>query len=673
MNKRFKATTALVMAATMMAPTAAFAQNASVSNSGVSVEIEKHSVVYGVDSKISVKFEDKLDADSIVVNFKCYDITIDSTLKYNASTGAYEGTIHFDQEPEYLNVWELNSIKVNSSKPYSLSRENLKEMGLDLDSCDITQELVIDEKQVQEAIANGDTTEKVVQRTLSRAAVPVEKLVGDNRYGTAVKVSQEGWKTSDTVVIVNREAGIIGTIATPLATTYNAPILLSSNDVVPANIINEIKRLKAKNIIVVGSTNDVSSKAVSALEATGATVSRIGGSNRFEISLNVAKAIDAKHDVTKAYITNGSSGEIDALTIAAKAGEEKQPIILTEKNSIKASVYNWLKSEDLTDAYVIGGTNVVSDSVLKKIDGVVKSNVSKNRVSGSDRHATNAAVIKKFYTNKSINSLFVAKSDELIDALTCGPLAAKNHSPILINPYNYVSARHTDVLNTYKAGKVYQVGGGITSKVITSISNSVSKHNTNTNTDNDGIKNNTVVLDAGHGGSDSGATSSGRKEKDYTLRTTLATSEYLRKKGINVVLTRSNDTYISLATRAEISNKVRPELFTSIHYNSYNGSANGTEVYYNVRDKNGGVTKTAATKVLNKIVSKFKFNNRGIKTKTNSSGTDYYAVLRQNKYPAMLIECAFIDNAKDMKKLDSNSEIKSLGEAIGAGITETIK
>ena len=96
-------------------------------------------------------------------------------------------------------------------------------------------------------------------------------------------------------------------------------------------------------------------------------------------------------------------------------------------------------------------------------------------------------------------------------------------------------------------------------------------------------------------------------------------------------------------------------------------------MYYNVRDKNGGVTKTAATKVLNKIVSKFKFNNRGIKTKTNSSGTDYYAVLRQNKYPAMLIECAFIDNAKDMKKLDSNSEIKSLGEAIGAGITETIK
>ncbi len=670
MKRRFKATTAVVMAATMMAPTMAFAQS-SAQEKEISVDIESKSVVFGTESGISVKFKEKLDAEKIVVDFKCYDMTISSELKYNKDKDAYEGTVKFDQEPEYLNVWELNKIEVKSANPYTLNRSDLEGMGLDLDSCDITQEILIDDEAVQKAVAEGESASNMVQRSLARAAVPVEKLVGDNRYDTAIQVSKEGWKRSDTVIVVNRYATTEGVIATPLATTYGAPILLTNNNSTPDYVIKEIERLKAKNIIVVGNESKVGSGAISALKKSGASVTRIGGNNITEISLNIAKAIDEKHDVNKVYVANGTNGQIDALTIAAKAGEDKQPIILTDKNSIDSSVYSWLKSESLSDGYVIGGENVVSKDVLNKIDDIVSADVSKNRVYGSDRHETNAAVIKKFYEDKNLNALFVAKSDELVDAMTCGPLAASKKSPILINPTNYVSARHTDLLSTYKADKVYQVGGGITDKVITSISNSVSKHNSNTNTNASG--NNTVVLDAGHGGSDSGAVSGGRKEKDYALRTTLAASSALRAKGYNVVLTRSNDTYLSLGTRTTISNEVGPKLFTSIHYNSYNGSANGTEVYYNVKDKNGGLTKTAASNVLKRIVNTFGFTNRGIKAKANSSGTDYYYVLRHNNYPSMLIECAFIDSTKDMNKLNSNSKVNTLGNQIAAGIAESIK
>lgn len=668
MKRRFKATTAVVMAATMMAPTMAFAQT-SAQEKGISVDIKSKSVVFGTESGISVKFKEKLNAEKIVVDFKCYDMTISSELKYNKDKDVYEGTVKFDQEPEYLNVWELEKIEVKSANPYSLDRNALKDMGLDLDSCDITQEILIDDEEVQKAISEG-TASNMVQRTLSRTAAPVDKLIGDNRYKTAIKVSQAGWSKADTVVVVNRYATTEGVIATPLATTYNAPILLTNNNSTPDYVINELKRLKVKNIIVVGNESQVGSGAINALKKSGASISRIGGNNITEISLNIAKAIDEKHDVNKVYVANGANGQIDALTIAAKAGEDKQPIILTEKNSINSSVYNWLKSESLSDAYVIGGENVVSNDVLNKIDGVVSADVSKNRVYGSDRHETNAAVINKFYHDKNLNALFVAKSNELVDAMTTGPLAATKKSPILINPTNYVSARHTELLNTYKTEKVYQVGGGMTDKVITSISNSVSKHNSNTNTNS---SNNTVVLDAGHGGSDSGAVSAGRREKDYALRTTLATSSALRAKGYNVVLTRSNDTYLSLGTRTAISNEVKPKLFTSIHYNSYNGSANGTEVYYNVKDKNGGLTKTAASNVLKRIVNTFGFSNRGIKAKANNRGTDYYYVLRENKYPSMLIECAFIDSSKDMNKLNSDSKITNLGNQIAAGIAESIK
>lgn len=670
MKRRFKATTAVVMAATMMAPTMAFAQS-SAQEKAISVDIESKSVVFGTESGISVKFKEKLDAEKIVVDFKCYDMTISSELKYNNDKDVYEGTVKFDQEPEYLNVWELDKIEVKSANPYTLNRSDLEGMGLDLDSCDITQEILIDDEAVQKAVAEGESASNMVQRSLARAAAPVDKLVGDDRFETAIKISQKGWKKSDTVIVVNEEASIAGVISTPLATTYGAPILLTRSNSAPNNIITELKRLKTKNIIVIGNEKDVSSKAVSDLKKSGASVSRIGGNNVTEISLNIAKAIDENHDVNKVYVANGTNGQIDALTIAAKAGEDKQPIILTDKNSINSSVYNWLKSESLSDAYVIGGDDVVSNDVLNKVDRIVSSDISKNRVSGTDRHETNAAVISKFYDDKNLDSLFVAKSDQLIDALACGAFAATKKSPILINPTNYVSARHTEILNTYKADKVYQVGGGITSKVITSISNSVSKHNSNTNTNDSG--NNTVVLDAGHGGSDSGAVSGGRKEKDYALRTTLAASSALRAKGYNVVLTRSDDTYLSLGTRTTISNEVGPKLFTSIHYNSYNGSANGTEVYYNVKDKNGGLTKTAASNVLKRIVNTFGFTNRGIKAKANSSGTDYYYVLRHNNYPSMLIECAFIDSTKDMNKLNSDSKVNTLGNQIAAGIAESIK
>ena len=434
MKRRFKATTAVVMAATMMAPTMAFAQT-SAQDKGISVNIEKKSVVFGTESGISVKFNEKLDAEKIVADFKCYDMTISSELKYNKDKDVYEGTVKFDQEPEYLNVWELEKIEVKSANPYSLDRNALKDMGLDLDSCDITQEVVVDDEEVQKAISDG-TASNMVQRSLARAAAPVDKLIGDNRYKTAIKVSQAGWSKADTVIVVNRFATTEGVIATPLATTYNAPILLTNNNSTPDYVINELKRLKVKNIIVVGNESQVGSGAINALKKSGASITRIGGNNITEISLNIAKAIDEKHDVNKVYVANGSNGQIDALTIAAKAGEDKQPIILTEKNSINSSVYNWLKSESLSDAYVIGGENVVSKDVLNKIDGIVSADVSKNRVYGSDRHETNAAVINKFYHDKNLNALFVAKSNELVDAMTCGPLAATKKSPILINPTN---------------------------------------------------------------------------------------------------------------------------------------------------------------------------------------------------------------------------------------------
>ncbi|NJJ35028.1 N-acetylmuramoyl-L-alanine amidase, partial [Clostridioides difficile] len=521
---------------------------------------------------------------------------------------------------------------------------------------------------------------KDVSKYLRKTSAPITELTGSDRYETAVKISKEGWKNgSDKVIIISGDVSIDGIISTPLATTYNAPILLVEKNNVPDSVKSELKRLNPKDVIIIGDENSISKTSANQIKtAVNASQTRLSGSNRYETSLLIAKEIDKNHDVDKVYITNATGGEVDALTIAAKAGQDEQPIILTDKDSITNNTYKWLESEDLQSAYFIGGPQMISTNVINKINDITKDSVTNNRVYGADRHETNANVIKKFYTEDELEAVLVAKSDVLVDALAAGPLAANLKSPILITPKTYVSAYHKENLEAKSANKVYKIGGGLTSKVMNSIAASLSKHNTTpTDPDNNtGAK--TVMIDPGHGGSDSGTTGKplgGIKEKDYTLNTSLATTEYLRSKGINVIMTRDTDKTLSLGNRTALSNSLRPDLFTSIHYNASDTTGNGVEVFYKLEDKNGGTTKTLATNILNRILEKFNLKNRGAKTRALSTDAtkDYLYVLRTNDMPAVLVECAFLDNEKDMSLLNTSSKVKEMGTQIGKGIEESLK
>ena len=673
MRRNTKLLTTGILSMAIVAPTMAFAteSNAMENNADLNINLEKKSIVLGSKSKVSVKFKEKPDADSITLKYKCYDMPLNTTLNYNQSTGAYEGTINYNKDPEYLNVWELQGITINSkNNPKTLNKQELEKMGLNLKDYNVTQECIIEDI----------TSRKDVNKYLRKTSAPITELTGSDRYETAVKISKEGWKNgSDKVVIINGDVSIDGIISTPLATTYNAPILLVEKNNVPNSVKSELKRLNPRDVIIIGDENAISKTTANQIKSTvNASQTRLKGSNRYETSLLIAKEIDKNHDVEKVYITNANGGEVDALTIAAKAGQDKQPIILTDKNSITDNTYKWLKSEDLQNAYFIGGPQMISTNVINKVNDITKDNVTNNRVYGADRHETNANVIKKFYTDDELEAVLVAKSDVLVDALAAGPLAANLKSPILITPKTYVSAYHKDNLEAKSANKVYKIGGGLTSKVMNSIASSLSKHNTTpTEPGNSGGK--TVMIDPGHGGSDTGTTGKplgGIKEKDYTLNTSLATTEYLRSKGFNVIMTRDTDKTLSLGNRTALSNSLKPDLFTSIHYNgSTNKQGHGVEVFYKLKDKNGGTTKTVATNILNRILEKFKLTNRGIKTRVlpSDSTKDYLYVLRSNDMPAVLVECAFLDNENDMSLINSSAKVKEMGTQIGKGIEDSLK
>ncbi|MBF4778295.1 cell wall-binding protein Cwp10, partial [Clostridioides difficile] len=192
----------------------------------------------------------------------------------------------------------------------------------------------------------------------STSNVTVKKLKGDDRFETAIKISQSGWTKSDTVVIVNGEdkSMVDGLTATPLASVKNSPILLSSNDKLPQKTVEELKRLNPSKVVVIGGNNSMPNSVVEAIKAVNSKISvqRIGGDTRYQTSINIAKEIDKTNNVSKLYIGAGN-GEADSLSIASLAGKEKTPIVLTQKDGVDNEAEQFIKSNKVSNIYFIGG------------------------------------------------------------------------------------------------------------------------------------------------------------------------------------------------------------------------------------------------------------------------------------------------------------------------------
>lgn len=317
--------------------------------------------------------------------------------------------------------------------------------------------------------SSGEGTSDEEIKPDEEPTVNVVKMTGSDRYDTATKISQMGWKTgADTVVIVNgnEKHMVDGLSATPLASVNDAPVLLSNNGKLPSDTVQELKRLKPKKVYIIGGTTSVPATVVNSIKNTvsNVNVTRIGGSTRYETSLAIAKEIDKTNDVSKIFVSGGN-GEVDALSIASVAGKAKAPIILTDVNKVDSNVYNFIKSENVGDAYFIGGEKRISDKTINQINQVVSKDVSKNRIAGNTRKDTNAKVIEKFYTGSELKGTIITKDDVIVDALTVGSFAAKNDMPVVIGKES-LSTAQKKALSGKKTENIYQAGGGTKQSVM---------------------------------------------------------------------------------------------------------------------------------------------------------------------------------------------------------------
>ena len=175
-----------------------------------------------------------------------------------------------------------------------------------------------------------------------------------------------------------------------------------------------------------------------------------------------------------------------------------------------------------------------------------------------------------------------------------------------------------------------------------------------------------VFIGVGHGGSDPGAVANNTKEKDLNLSIALACRDVLVKHGVEVRMSREKDENDPIGDETKECNAYGPDLAVDIHNNA--GGGDGGEVFYSHL---GGKGKTLAENILAEIV-KVGQNSRGIKTRVNTQGKDYYAFIRNTTCPATIVECCFLDNAADLKILVSEAQRKSMGEAIAKGILKTL-
>ena len=177
-----------------------------------------------------------------------------------------------------------------------------------------------------------------------------------------------------------------------------------------------------------------------------------------------------------------------------------------------------------------------------------------------------------------------------------------------------------------------------------------------------------IVIDAGHGGRDHGASAGGVLEKDINLFLSKYVREALAAEGATIVTTRTDDSFPELEARPALANKNHADIFISIHANEpgrgSNNNPSGTIVFYH---SGSSISKFLGECIQNELAKANLLPNLGVK----SDGTIYnsgFAVLRLSTMPGVLIETGFVTNQKDRQVLLSDAFGKALAKSVVAGL-----
>jgi putative cell wall-binding protein len=267
--------------------------------------------------------------------------------------------------------------------------------------------------------------------------VTSRRLSGTDRYATAVRISQSGFRTgSDVVVVASGDDFPDALSAAGLAGAYDAPLLLVRRTALPDAVRQEIDRLGPSRVFVVGGAGAVSGAVVSAVAARPSVrvVTRVSGADRYATSAEVARHVVSRlgpdFDGT-VYVARGDAFP-DALAVSPLAWSGRRPVLLTRPDALPGSVHAVLGELSPSEAVVVGGQGAISGAVFGEVDALAETT---RRVWGADRYATAAAVARDGVDTGTARSSFVALAtgENFPDALAGGPLAGAEGGVLLLS------------------------------------------------------------------------------------------------------------------------------------------------------------------------------------------------------------------------------------------------
>jgi len=260
------------------------------------------------------------------------------------------------------------------------------------------------------------------------------RFAGVDRYETAARIADSGWKTTGGTVILTSGTEWPDALAgTPLTRPMDAPVLLTQRDSLPSSTRDRISSQSPVRIVVLGGVGAVSDAVVDAAVAATrrashtVTVERIAGDNRYATAAAIATRLGIPAD-GRVFVASGES-YADALSVAAYAATGPIPILLVEPGRVPEATRQLISANasSIKQFEIIGGEGAVGKEVVKELQDTGRV----VRIAGADRYATNLAVIRWFSATGSIDPI-IATGTDFADALGAGALAAKSRRPVIL-------------------------------------------------------------------------------------------------------------------------------------------------------------------------------------------------------------------------------------------------
>jgi putative cell wall-binding protein len=286
--------------------------------------------------------------------------------------------------------------------------------------------------------------------TVQAEAIATSRLAGDDRYATAVAISQAGWTEADTIIIATGLNYPDALAASSLTKSKDAPILLTRTDAMDQIVVDEIDRLNATQVILVGGSDVVGPGVEDQLRSLGiSSITRLGGIDRYDTSVKVGEMLGGTDNGI--IIATGLNFP-DALSIAPIAAMKSIPILLSPQNALEAYVSAFIANKTIPVSYIAGGSDVVSDSIATGLP-------NSKRLSGDDRYGTNMSIIKEFAGDLNFDTIYLATGLNFPDALSGSAIAAKNNAPIILTEQDTISQDIINLITSKNVKKVVFLGG----------------------------------------------------------------------------------------------------------------------------------------------------------------------------------------------------------------------